>query len=455
MRGIAMKTAALVTAVAACTSAPAAPTWQGDVMPIYASNCVRCHGRPAAFGAPTSFRLDVYEDTPDPDHPGMVIRGAGTMSYRAYERVRDGTMPPVFPTVGDAADVLANWSEKQQGAARGMLAQPPKAGTARAGNQAPTITITPGATDGDFDYEIDDDDFDLVHGVVVLDDAMTPWTIVSDDLHNGRGTFHVDTASIPAGSHSLAAFLDDGASPFVFSDKTGARLAQPMGGPTKPNGSITFTVSHPGGAPPTVAFIQPRPYALLRGTLFVRLAAADLDGDLQRVALQLIDLEGAHQPITLPDYDLTGAYPPIPLHDLEGLSGDHWVLQATATDAAGHVTTATTTQLAMANGDPTQTSFAAVLDTFGACAGCHDPCGEPFTIPNMSHAWGFATGAGAPCQLVVGPNVTIDGVTEGDNPGLIYDRVFRRGDMPPGNQPPLDPTQRDQLKAYLLAGAPP
>src|SRR6185312_13499319 len=78
----AMKTPALLSLiwVAACVSAPAAPTWQGDVLPVIASNCVKCHGYPAEFGAPAGFRLDVLEDSDAIDPTtNWHIHGAQTM----------------------------------------------------------------------------------------------------------------------------------------------------------------------------------------------------------------------------------------------------------------------------------------------------------------------------------------------------------------------------------------
>ena len=42
-------------------TAPANPSFQVDVMPILAANCIRCHGFPSIGGAPHSFRYDSYD----------------------------------------------------------------------------------------------------------------------------------------------------------------------------------------------------------------------------------------------------------------------------------------------------------------------------------------------------------------------------------------------------------
>src|SRR5690606_12961190 len=53
---------AALAATACAPAAPANPTWEADVAPILAANCVRCHRSPAVNGAPNNFRLDICEE---------------------------------------------------------------------------------------------------------------------------------------------------------------------------------------------------------------------------------------------------------------------------------------------------------------------------------------------------------------------------------------------------------
>ena len=52
-------------AAAACATdpVPAQPSWQLDVMPVLAANCVRCHGYPTSGFATPGFRLDSFGPT--------------------------------------------------------------------------------------------------------------------------------------------------------------------------------------------------------------------------------------------------------------------------------------------------------------------------------------------------------------------------------------------------------
>src|SRR5690606_560452 len=69
---------AAAPAIACGPGGPASPTWAEDAAPILAANCGRCHTVPAIGGAPSGFRLDIYDDWVGDD--GAVIRGAGTMA---------------------------------------------------------------------------------------------------------------------------------------------------------------------------------------------------------------------------------------------------------------------------------------------------------------------------------------------------------------------------------------
>ena len=55
---------ALVVLATGCAldAPPVQPSWQVDVMPVLAANCVRCHGYPSNVTAPFGLRLDSFEN---------------------------------------------------------------------------------------------------------------------------------------------------------------------------------------------------------------------------------------------------------------------------------------------------------------------------------------------------------------------------------------------------------
>jgi len=67
---------------------PAHPTFEVDVKPLLADHCLLCHSYPATRGAPTNFRLDVY-DSPDGTFPA-----AHQEASRFIQSIQDGKMPP-------------------------------------------------------------------------------------------------------------------------------------------------------------------------------------------------------------------------------------------------------------------------------------------------------------------------------------------------------------------------
>lgn len=81
-------------ALAACNFAapdiadvPDQPTFEQDVKPLFDDHCNLCHGTSPDRGAPSSFRLDAYDDTPGK-------RGAASMAGRAVHAVEGDSMPP-------------------------------------------------------------------------------------------------------------------------------------------------------------------------------------------------------------------------------------------------------------------------------------------------------------------------------------------------------------------------
>ena len=135
--------AVLAAAVGCAPSAPDKPTWVDDVQPVMMANCVRCHGSPASGGAPSTFRLDLYEDSIE---NGQQIRGAASMARFVCVR---GSLAEDMPPNGTAIpararDMFANWFETR---CTGPIVSFER--RARARNSAPTTTINTGTGKAD------------------------------------------------------------------------------------------------------------------------------------------------------------------------------------------------------------------------------------------------------------------------------------------------------------------
>lgn len=213
-----MRMAPIALVVAACATepVPTEPSWQVDVLPVLAANCVRCHGYPTSGFATPGFRLDAYGATRLAS--GDVIRGAGENATVIARRTKAAfrppgelAMPPGRELGGDELAVLRNWA----GLVDGALIAP--RGPGRPDNAAPTITWREVGRDGrviTFAYEVRDADRDLVVGSVIgpiLDEQGRPDRGPIADLVSGRGVVSWDSAAIAPGSYPLEARLDDGA----------------------------------------------------------------------------------------------------------------------------------------------------------------------------------------------------------------------------------------------------
>ena len=196
---------------------PAQPSWQVDVMPVLAANCVRCHAYPTLGFAAFGLRLDSYApvEVVAFDAP---ISGAAENATLIAQRITKSKYRPndtVMPPGRDLWDreqlVLRNWAGSVNGA---MIA--PR-GEGRANNAAPELVVSELERVGStvtFGYELTDRDHDLVVGSVHgprRDKDGHLVTGVIGDLVAGRDTFTVNLAAIPAGSYELTARLDDGA----------------------------------------------------------------------------------------------------------------------------------------------------------------------------------------------------------------------------------------------------
>ena len=197
-------------ALAGCEpSAVTSPSFQTDIMPILAANCVRCHGVEPIGGAPPEFRLDSFANT--------VVDGLGTATteddlevlgaaaYVTFIAARidgnDFPMPPRFPLERWQIDTLLAWTAQE----------PPTRGEPRPDNRLPVLTLRElgrGATTIDLEYELHDPDGDLVVGQLCDDDGVTCRFVAP--LQSGRHALRIDTTlfSLPI---ALRSKLDDGA----------------------------------------------------------------------------------------------------------------------------------------------------------------------------------------------------------------------------------------------------
>lgn len=196
---------------------PAQPSFQQDVMPILAANCIRCHGFPAIGGAPRELRLDSFGDTVvtdgvpgsgacggDPSDPDaeVVICGAATYAAAIPSRLRDETrpMPPRFPLDDDQIAILENWTRD------------PIRGEPRPGNAVPTIEVLAVDREGSavrVRTRVDDVDGDLVTGTLRADLGAVDRFVGS--LRSGTIELVWDVSGVAAGAYPLTAEVDDGA----------------------------------------------------------------------------------------------------------------------------------------------------------------------------------------------------------------------------------------------------
>lgn len=211
----AIQTITLATLVGACTpDVPANPSFQTDVLPILAANCVRCHGFPPQ-NAPREFRLDSFSDvaitdgTPagmgvcgdDPTDPGVeiVICGAASAASDIPVRIADDH-PPRFPLDDFQIETLENWART---AVRG---------SPRATNAEPTLVIESTARAGTImtvRVRVEDADRDLVVGT--LRAMVGGRDRLVGAVRSGTLDLAWETIGISPGSYPLVASLDDGA----------------------------------------------------------------------------------------------------------------------------------------------------------------------------------------------------------------------------------------------------
>jgi hypothetical protein len=209
-----MKRITILCFAACAPSVPATPSYQQDVAPILAANCIRCHGVPVLGGAPADFRLDAFGDYERPARNSIdldTVSGAAKYSLIIAQRVdsSDAPMPPRFPIDDYQIETLQNWADA--GAPRGAPNQ---------GNRAPTAAVTTvqQAIEEDgveirvrylIDLTVTDADADLVGGGLLARQGAT--VLPLGLVHSGPNRVAWETTNIVPGTFAIDAVLDDGA----------------------------------------------------------------------------------------------------------------------------------------------------------------------------------------------------------------------------------------------------
>jgi hypothetical protein len=202
-----MRLAFVVAIVAGCTpEVPAEPSFQQDVMPILAANCVRCHGDPAIGGAPRAFRLDAFDDVAiaegEPVCGETTTCGAASYASLIAARVRDerAPMPPRFPLDDWQIETLERWAAS------------PVRGAPREPNAVPVVVVEGYAQVGalvTLRVRVDDPDGDLVAGTLRARVGTADRLVGA--LRTGTSEVVWDATGIALGAHALTAAVDDGA----------------------------------------------------------------------------------------------------------------------------------------------------------------------------------------------------------------------------------------------------
>jgi hypothetical protein len=197
---------AALAAAACAPAAPANPTWEQDVKPILAANCVRCHRNPPANNAPGTFRLDVCEDA------SATLLGASTQSERIVARgsLEGATAMPPPPAAGLSdrqLEILKNW--RADGA--------PCSGTAAASFvllRATEESMEPGAAPGEqrlvIQYTLEDPARSLVNATVVAVSASGETHVAPESLRAGTGELVWSLGAMAPGTYDVLVTLDDG-----------------------------------------------------------------------------------------------------------------------------------------------------------------------------------------------------------------------------------------------------
>jgi cytochrome c553 len=199
-----------LTAAACAPSAPANPSWEQDVKPILAANCVRCHRSPSQNGAPMNFRLDVCDDV------GTVL-GAATQAGRVVARGSTeglAAMPP--PPAAGLSDrqieIIENWIA--DGTPCTGTAVAPSFVLLRATEESVEESLQPGAAPGEQElvirYVIEDQARSLVSATVVAVAASGETHVAPELLRAGTGELVWPLGAMAPGTYEVLVTLDDG-----------------------------------------------------------------------------------------------------------------------------------------------------------------------------------------------------------------------------------------------------
>ncbi len=394
------------------------PTWIADIAPIVRANCLRCHTPPSLGGAPTDFRLDVYEDTPLAN--GRIIRGAFTMArFIAIRAGEEGDMPPDFARSDRQRETFMKWW--QDGAPFGNRTRNsrPQAELLSELPQADTEPVT-------LNYEVRDSDRDLVSGSLWVGDRLIKEMVLS-----GGGTATMMPASFANGDYPIVAHLDDGLS--LIERTMGVLSVRHANGNTAPR-IILRTALHD-------ALI-----ADLQLPLEVRMTIDDPDtGDVLRLNIEAVrgtEVVPLDQDLPVATGEFTYSWT-----DTSALTdGPGWRLRLVISD--GSASTSLETERLIISHQDTSLRYSDVESLFyEACAACH----RGADIPGMD-APNFIAGED--------PKAQIDSLR-----GRIYRRVILEGNMPPPSAPAtarqeglpwraLSADEKATIAEYLLGGSP-
>ena len=199
----------IALATAACApAAPANPSWEQDVKPILAANCVRCHRSPAQNGAPPTTRLDVCADA-------GTVYGAATMAQNVLSRARlpreTATAMPPEPATGLSSRqirIIERWIAN--GAPCTGTAAAPSFVLLRATEESVEASPLPGAHVLALRYAIDDPAHNLVSATVVAMAAGGELHVAPEPLRAGTGELVWALDALAAGTYEVFVTLDDG-----------------------------------------------------------------------------------------------------------------------------------------------------------------------------------------------------------------------------------------------------
>jgi cytochrome c553 len=207
---------AALGAAACAPSAPANPSWEADVKPILAANCVRCHRDPAQNYAPSTFRFDICEDA------GTIL-GAAAQAQRIVVRgsLEGATAmppPPAAPLSDRQIETIENWiangtpcTGTAAAAPSFVLLRPVEESLEESIEESLQPGVAPGEHQLALRYTIEDAAGALVSATVVAVAASGETYVAPEPLRAGTGELVWSLGVMPAGTYEVLVTLDDGA----------------------------------------------------------------------------------------------------------------------------------------------------------------------------------------------------------------------------------------------------